>query len=218
VRGVIIDWGAVMTNPILDTVNAWLKADGIDPSSYIAVMRAWTQQAYGAPGEQSPVHALERGECDDEEFEQALAERLVRLDGGQVEPAGLLNRMFAATVLDTVMHDLVRVLRAAGLRTALLSNSWGRGFYPRHLFAELFDAVVISCEIGMRKPEERIFRHTAELLGLDPAECVFIDDIEANVTAAQAAGLVAVHHQESQATVRRLSELLGIPLEAGQSG
>ena len=56
--------------------------------------------------------------------------------------------------------------------------------------------VVISAEVGMRKPEERIFRHAAELLGLAPEECVFIDDIEANIAAAEAIGLVGVHHRE----------------------
>lgn len=211
-RGVIIDWGGVMTTPILDAVNAWLAADGIDPSSYLEVMGHWIQQAYGTDNDRSPVQALECGECADEEFEHALAERLTRLDGGLVEPAGLLNRMFAGAVPDSAMGNLVRGLRAAGVRIALLSNSWGRNFYPRDQFADLFDAVVISCEIGMRKPEERIFRHTAELLGLEPDECVFVDDIQANVIAAEAAGLIGVHHLGPQATARRLSELLGIQL------
>jgi putative hydrolase of the HAD superfamily len=210
---VIIDWGGVMTNPILDTVNAWLTADGIIPASYLAVMRLWIGQAYGTDVEQSPIHALERGECADEEFERALAERLERHDGGTVEPAGLLSRMFAATVVDSTMRDLVRTLRTAGLRTALLSNSWGRAFYPRHLLSDLFDAVVISCEIGMRKPEERIFLYTARLLGLAPGECVFIDDIEANVTAAEAVGLIAVLHLKPRTTAQRLSELLSIRLD-----
>src|ERR1700685_3774527 len=87
---------------------------------------------------------------------------------------------------------LPRRVRRAGLKTAMLSNSWGVGAYPADLLAELFDAVVISAEAGMRKPEERIFRHAASLLGLDPAECVFIDDIEANVQAAEALGMTRV--------------------------
>jgi putative hydrolase of the HAD superfamily len=63
----------------------------------------------------------------------------------------------------------------------------------------------------MRKPEERIFRHAAELLGLAPEQCVFIDDIEANVEAAAAIGMVGVHHSESAATVARIGQLLGLP-------
>jgi putative hydrolase of the HAD superfamily len=213
VTGLIIDWGGVMTNPILDTVNAWLDADGIERSSYVTIMRSWVSLAYGNGQEENPIHALERGECEDEEFERLLAGYLVRLDGGPVSPVGLLDRMFAATVFSQAMQDVVRRLRRAGLRTALLSNSWGRGGYPRELFPELFDAVVISREVGMRKPEERIFRHAVDLLGLPPGECVFIDDIEANVTAAEAIGLIGLHHVEPSVTVQRLSDLLGIPLD-----
>jgi putative hydrolase of the HAD superfamily len=212
VAGLIIDWGGVMTSPIPDTVGAWLAADGVDRSSYLAIMRQWVSQAYGNGQEPNPVHALERGECTDEEFERLLAAHLVRLDGQPVAPAGLLTRMFGASVADEAMHGLVRRLRGRGLRTALLSNSWGRGGYPEHLFPELFDAVVISREVGMRKPEERIFRHTVQLLGLPPGECVFIDDLEANVVAAEAVGLIGLHHREASATARRLAALLGIQL------
>jgi putative hydrolase of the HAD superfamily len=109
------------------------------------------------------------------------------------------------------MHGVIRAARRAGLRTGLLSNSWG-DIYPRHLFPELFDAVVISAEVGMRKPEERIFRLAAEVLGLEPAQCVFIDDIRDNVAAAQAVGLVGVHHRTARETRQQLAGLLGMPL------
>ena len=108
------------------------------------------------------------------------------------------------------MRGLLRRVRRAGLKTAMLSNSWGISAYPADVLAELFDAVVISAEVGMRKPEERIFRHAAGLLGLDPAECVFIDDIEANVQAAEALGMTGVLHTGPAATVARLASLLGL--------
>jgi putative hydrolase of the HAD superfamily len=200
-----------MTNPIIETVTAWLETDGIDYASYRTVMRSWVSQAYDTSSTTNPIRALERGECTEAEFERQLAEQLVRVDGGVVQPDGLLARMFASTVFDQVMHDVMRAARQAGLRTGLLSNSWGAS-YPRHLFPELFDAVVISAEVGMRKPEERIFLLATELIGLDPAECVFIDDIEENVAAAQAAGLVGVHHRTARDTVDRLTELLGLTL------
>ena len=73
-----------------------------------------------------------------------------------------------------------------------------------------FSYADISAEVGMRKPEERIFRHAAGLLGLDPAECVFIDDIEANVQAAEALGMTGVLHTDAAATAGRLAELLGL--------
>jgi putative hydrolase of the HAD superfamily len=206
---VITDWGGVMTNPIIETVTAWLEADGIDRDSYRTVMRSWVAQAYDSAGDASPIRALERGECAEADFERQLAERLVRIGGGVVQPDGLLSRMFASTVFDQVMHDVMRAAKRSGLRTGLLSNSWG-GSYPRHLFPELFDGVVISAEVGMRKPEEPIFLLAAELIGLEPAECVFIDDIKENIAAAENAGMVGVHHRTAQETIERLSELLGI--------
>jgi putative hydrolase of the HAD superfamily len=211
IRGVIIDWGGVMTNPILDTVGSWLAEEQIDRDSYVAVMRSWVADAYG-DGADNPIHALERGECTNEEFERLLAHELTHVDGRPVQADGLLAKMFAATALETAMLDLIRALRQAGLRTALLSNSWGNGDYPRHLFPDLFDVVVISAEVGMRKPEERIFRHTAALLGLELQECVFIDDIAGNVAAAEAVGLLSLQHREPGPTAAWLAELLGLPL------
>lgn len=211
-HGVLTDWGGVMTGPIIDTVRAWLDAERIDYDSYTAVMRPWVQAAYRADGGANPVHALERGECTVAEFEQALAARLVCRDGRPVIADGLLSRMFAASTRSDPMYQAIRAVRDAGLRTGLLSNSWGEGDYPRHEFPGMFDAVVISAEVGMRKPEERIFHHAAGSLGLDPGDCVFIDDVEANVAAAQAVGMTGVLHTDPVATVAQLTGLLGVQL------
>ena len=222
-KGVITDWGGVLTTPILDTVLAWIQSEDIDWDSYAAVMRPWIAQAYerddpdpvDAPDrdpDPNPVHALERGECSGADFERMLAARLLRKDGGAVAAGGLLQRMFAASMPVPAMYDTIRALRSAGFSTSLLSNSWGCDEYPRADFPSLFDTVVLSGEVGMRKPEERIFLHAAETLGLDPRECVFIDDIEANVAAAAACGMTGVHHTDIAATAAALQGLLGVPL------
>lgn len=210
-RAVITDWGGVLTSPITDSVDAWLAADLIDPDAYRTVMRAWVSQAYRG-GADNPIHQLERGESDPSDFERALAAQLVHTDGAQVRATGLLGRMFAAALPVPEMYDLMRTVRQAGFRTCLLSNSWGRVDYPRDIFPELFDAWVISAEVGMRKPEERIFRHAAGLLGLSPEQCVFIDDIEANIDAATGLGMEGVHHREPLSTATRLAALLDLPL------
>jgi len=201
-----------MTNPISDSVNAWLEADGIDRASYVAIMRQWVGQAY-ADGQEhaNPIHALERGECTNDEFELALARELVMVNGGPVTGPGLLTRMFAGSSMDEAMLRLLRRLHADGVPTGLLSNSWGGG-YPTELFGEMFDAVVISAEVGMRKPEPRIFLHAAEVLGLDPQECVFIDDIQANITAAEQIGFTGILHTTAGQTAEQVAELLAIEL------
>lgn len=215
-RGVIFDWGGVITTPIVDTVRAWLDTEGIDRDSYAAAMRPWVRQAYGPDEAESPIHALERGDISDSDFEEILASALVTVDGGRVRAAGLLKRMFAGSVLQPEMLALVRELRGGGLRTGLLSNSWGhRDSYPRNLLDELFDDAVISADVGMRKPEERIFRLAVERLGLSPAECVFVDDVDANIVAARALGFAVVHHAEPASTKAHLAGLLsGKPVGA----
>jgi putative hydrolase of the HAD superfamily len=209
---VILDWGGVMTNPIRDMVTVWLDDEDVDHEHYAAVMRPWVAGAYDHNGDANPIHALERGECTVEEFERLLASRIARRDGVQLVADGLLTRMFAGSTMALPMQAAVQVIRAAGLRTALLSNSWGMADYPRHLFPRMFDVVVISGEVGMRKPEERIFHHAAGLLGLAPDECVFVDDIEVNIEAAEALGMTAILHRDPLATLARLGELLGLAL------
>ena len=211
-RGVITDWGGVLTTPILTTVQAWIQTESIDWDSYRTVMRAWVFDAYGPGASRNPVHTLERGECSGAEFEQILASRLLRTDGGVVTADGLLRRMFAASTQVPAMYGMIRALRGAGFRTALLSNSWGCDEYSRADFPSLFDAVVISGECGMRKPERAIFLHAAKSLGLEPEQCVFIDDIEANVAASAACGMTGVHHTEAAQTAAALRDLLGVPL------
>jgi putative hydrolase of the HAD superfamily len=206
-RAVITDWGGVLTQPIRDTVRDWITADQIDWDTYVAVVGPWLADAYALNAAVNPVHALERGECTVADFEQLLAERLVTTSGATVIADGLLTRMLSASRPDPLMYQVIRELRGKGVRTALLSNSWGSGGYPRHDFPGLFDAVVISGEVGMRKPEPRIFLHTAGLLNVAPAECVFIDDLEPNVLAAAGCGMTGVHHKGPADTIMRLTEL-----------
>ena len=207
--GLITDWGGVLTVPVAAAVTAWLEGDSIDMSGYRSLMTQWVGEAYGGDGLTNPIHALERGETTPEEFEELLAGRLVRIDGAAVPAGGLLRRMFAEMAPVEPMYALLRSLRRAGVRTAVLSNSWGNN-YPRELFAGVFDAVVISSEVGMRKPEERIFLHALARLGLTPQQCVFIDDIEANVTAARALGMTGLHHRDPEATAAAVRDLFGL--------
>ncbi len=210
-RAVITDWGGVLTQPIRDTVRDWITSDQIDWETYVAVVGPWLTDAYDplelVSDNVNPVHALERGECTTAEFEQLLAERLVTTTGRKVLADGLLTRMLSASRPVPTMYQLIRDLRRRGVATALLSNSWGNDGYPRQDFPELFDAVVISGEVGMRKPEPRIFLHTVQLLNIDPADCVFIDDIELNVKAAIGCGMTGVHHSDPADTITRLTEL-----------
>lgn len=207
IEAVVFDYGGVLTTPVRSSSRAWMESEGIDPESYRRTMRGWLSQTADGP---TPVHRLETGEISTEEFGTLLAAELVRHDGEPVEAEGLLGRLFAGMQPDPVMFDLVEELRELGVRTALLSNSWGNT-YPRDRVDRLFDPVVISGEVGLRKPEQAIFRLTLERLGL-PAEradrAVFVDDLEANVEGAREVGLVGLHHIDPATTRARLAELV----------
>jgi epoxide hydrolase-like predicted phosphatase len=119
--------------------------------------------------------------------------------------------MFSGFDRVDAMYDMLRDVRKNGVKTCLLSNSWSNS-YPRDEWDGLFDAVVISGEVGMRKPEERIYRHALDQVGLAGEECVFIDDIEANILAARELGITGIHHRDADTTIAELESLLRLTL------
>ncbi|MFZ0324882.1 MAG: HAD-IA family hydrolase [Actinomycetes bacterium] len=210
-RALIVDWYGVLTVGIDDAMSAWCEDDGIEYPEFRVAMAEWFGDAGYAEATFNPVHALERGELEVPDFEEQLVERLRRSDGTALPAEGLLVRMFARFEHRADMAGLVLRARAAGRATALLSNSWGDQ-YLRSGWDEMFDVVVISGEVGMRKPESRIFLHTAERLGLDPHECVFVDDTLTNVRAAAELGLIGVHHRSYAETAAELEAIFGVRL------
>jgi len=181
-RALVVDWGGVLTSPLGDAMRAWCAADGIDYGDLRRVINEWND-ADDEVGD-NPVHALERGE---------------------------IARMFAGFAPVPAMTSAVRAAKSAGFATALLSNSWGN-LYEREGWNEMFDAVVISGEVGMRKPDAEIFRLTASRLAIEPEGCVFVDDLLPNIRGAQDVGMVGVHHVAAAQTVEQLEDLLGTAL------
>jgi putative hydrolase of the HAD superfamily len=233
-RGLLVDYGGVLTNPLPEFMAMWVETDGIDPDRFAELMRRWL----GPGAQHNPVHDLETGRIGAAEFERLLAAELIAqapaCDGGsgyRADPAaaadaageaaravgetdraaGMLTRMFAGMRVDPSMVDVVRAARAAGVRTGLLSNSWGLE-YERDGWDTLFDAVVISSEVGLRKPDPAIYALAAQRLELLPDEIVFIDDLRPNVRAAAAAGMVGVQHVDVETTVSELEILFGTSL------
>jgi epoxide hydrolase-like predicted phosphatase len=121
----------------------------------------------------------------------------VLTDPGAAETAGA----------EPPLVGVLRSVRARGLRTALLSNA-DTVDPGMAVLAELFDAVVLSGQVGFGKPDPRIFRLTAHRLGLPPQACLFVDDLAANVRAAAGVGMVGVHHRSVEETMDELAVLL----------
>jgi putative hydrolase of the HAD superfamily len=207
----IVDWGGVLTTSIGDTFEEWAADDGIDYRHYRSVMADLLGPTAGLEAGINPIHALERGEMELADFEVELAARLRRVDGTPVSSSGLIQRMFDRFSHAPDMNGLVRRARQRGIKTALLSNSWGNE-YPRAGWSEMFDEIVISGEVGMRKPEPEIFHHTLKLLNVEPGEAVFVDDLAVNIRAAAGLGMVGILHHDYQATRHDLEALFGLPL------
>jgi epoxide hydrolase-like predicted phosphatase len=212
IGGVLVDWGGVLTSSLPEAIGRWIEADRIDGGHYSVVMREMIEHAYSdGNGGGNLIHALERGELSGADFERDLAARLLTVDGVPPAAEGLLDRMFSGFHRVDAMYDALIDLRRQGVRTCLLSNSWSNT-YPREDWDEVFDAVVISGEVGMRKPEPRIFQHALDLVGLPGERCVFIDDIEANIVAARDLGIAGIHHLDADSTIVALESMLRLPL------
>jgi len=200
----VFDYGGVLTTPVRDSIAAWLDRDGIDPASFSRTIKAWLSRS--APDD-TPIRRLEIGELSTAEFDALLAEELIGKNGGAVAPEDLLKGLFAQMRPNPVMFDLVQDLKDAGIRVALLSNSWGNT-YPRERIDALFEAVVISGEVGMRKPNPDIFTHTLDLLDARPDRVVFIDDAEPNTDGAARLGMHTILHTDPDTTRSKLARLV----------
>ncbi|AWK73356.1 HAD family hydrolase [Rhodococcus oxybenzonivorans] len=109
--------------------------------------------------------------------------------------------------------------RRRGVRTAILSNDPGGpgGEWLRELGdGRLVDRVVLSGDVGVAKPDPRIYRLTAEVLGLEPRDCIFVDDLAVNVRGAVAVGMVGVHHVDGVVTASELAVLLDVDRDGMQ--
>lgn len=211
-RALLVDYGGVLTERMSLTQTGFCVRNDIDPQSLREVLREWVER----PGPTSPVPALERGELDVANFESMFAERLHRSDGGPVHPHGLLKDMFADVELNEPMLAAVAAVRATGVRVAIVSNSWG-AYYPVDLLHRAFDALVFSNVVGLRKPDPAIYLHSANLLGVAPGECLFVDDRLANVDGAVATGMAGLHFLHSADAVAHLLGHFGVTCEDDQS-
>jgi epoxide hydrolase-like predicted phosphatase len=195
----LIDWGGVLTSNLFESFHEYCLRAGIPPETLMGRFRT-------DPAARELLIALEKGELEEDAFELQFAAQL------GVAPDGLIDGLFAGVHPDKAMVEAVRMARAAGVRTALVSNSWGVHRYPHEMFDELFDGVVISAEEGMRKPARRMYELGAERAGAEAAECVYVDDLPFNLTPAQDLGMATVHHTSAEKTIPELEELLGVTL------
>jgi putative hydrolase of the HAD superfamily len=193
VRAVISDFGGVLTSPLFESFAAWQR------QSQLSFERLG--QAMADAGERSgihPLYELEKGTIAEAEF--------LRMLEAELEPrtslSGMRDVYFEHLHPNPPMIEFMRELRGRGLRLALLTNNvrewepqW-RAKLPE--IDEIFEVVVDSAFVGMRKPDPAIYQLTLERLGgdIDPSECVFVDDVDVNCQTARSLGMHAVHYRD----------------------
>jgi putative hydrolase of the HAD superfamily len=201
VRGLLVDFGGVLTTNVFESFRQFCVREGLDPN---AVKQLFRERGEGL----DLLRQLERGEVTEEEFSPRFGALL-----GVKDTTDLPQRLFAGVGPDEPMVEAVKRAKGAGVKTGLISNSWGdRGQYDRDSFPLMFDAVVISGEVGLNKPDPEIFRLGAERVALPPEECVFVDDLQENCDGAEAVGMTAILHRGAEGTVPELERLLGVTL------
>ena len=194
----LLDWGGVMTTNLFESFGAFCEAEGLDRGAVVSAFRS-------DPSARELLIAFEEGRVEERDFESSLGRLL-----GVASAQGLIDRLFSGALPEESMVQAVRMVRAAGIKTGLISNSWGTTRYPRDLLSELFDGVVISGEVGIRKPTPRIYELGAQAIGVEPSRCVFVDDLPFNLTPAQELGMATVHHTAAPTTITRMEELLDV--------
>ncbi len=201
-KGLLLDFGGVMTASLYDRMAEFSVAAGLPADAMRNALRT---------DEGSAVLALaEAGLAPQRDLEVMLARQL------GLPADGLIARLLAPDAMPPRAEtaDLARRARAAGIPTGLLSNSLGAGgydIYAGYDLTALFDVVVISHLVGLRKPEPAIFELAAEKLGLAPADCVFVDDTYGHVRAAREAGMAAVHFTGEPSQLAEVEWLIGLP-------
>lgn len=197
-EAVLFDFGGVLTTPVWDSFSAFCREQGLDPDTVRNLFRT-------DPEALADLRGLETGALTEDEFERSFGARL-----GLENNERLIDSMFAGMRPLEKMTDAVRAVRAGGLKTGLVSNSWSVDHYDRELLRELFGEVVISAEVKLHKPQPEIYLLAAEGLGVEPGACLFVDDLQENCEGAEAVGMTAIRHRDPALTIARLEQLTGI--------
>jgi epoxide hydrolase-like predicted phosphatase len=206
----LLDFGGVLTTPVRASFEAFAADENLDPAALWRVMRDVART------DEDPFTLVETGRITQAEFDVRLAALFNDRLGSAIIATDLKVRLFSRVGPDEAMIAAVRRARELAVPTGLISNSWGgnygEGGYDRAMFDELFDVVVISGEVGLRKPQPEIYRLAADRLKVEPSDCVFVDDFEVNAEGATAVGMLGIRHRDAGETIPQLEGFLGVAL------
>ena len=209
IEAVISDFGGVLTTPLFATFAALNEEDDLDAGAMGGALRRIAERD-GA----HPLHELECGRMTEHDFLAAIAAQLREDLGRDVEMHSFADRYFAHLQPNEAMIGFLRDLRDRGYRLAMLTNNvreWEPRWRAMLPVDELFEVVVDSAFVGLRKPDPAIYRLTCERLGVEAERCLFVDDVAVNCGAAAELGMTAVLFRSSEQAIAEMREALGEP-------
>ena len=206
---VISDFGGVLTTPLISSFAAVQDETGI-PMEELGRGMSRIEEKEGV----HPLFELERGRVTEQDFLAKLAGELEPALGHRPQMHQFADIYFEALHPNHEMIGLMRELKSSGMRMAMLTNNvreWEPRWRSMLPVDEIFELVVDSAFVGMRKPDAEIYLLTLERLG-DPAPetCLFVDDVEPNIEAARALGLRAVHYRDNVQAIPEIREAAGL--------
>jgi len=206
IEAVVSDFGGVLTTPLIQSFMAYQDETGVSTENLGKAMQAATE----ANGD-NPLFELERGEITEVAFLELLSDHLEPLLGHRPEMHRFTELYFKALEPNVPMIELMRELKRAGHRMAMLTNNvreWEARWRSMLPVDEIFETVVDSGFVGCRKPESKIYAITLDRLGLPAESCLFVDDVKVNCEGAERAGMTAVHFQDNEQAISEIRKAL----------
>jgi putative hydrolase of the HAD superfamily len=201
-RAVIFDFGGVISSSPVLVMRRFCESNAVP----------WESVRPLLGHEQGPWSRFETNAISAEEFVQEL-EAALATEGVRIDGAAFLKSFFGGMSMRPEMIAVVRALRQRPeMRVGCITNNVQGSRARNPLFDELFEVVVESSKVGMRKPDPRIYQIACEQLGVSPHQSIFLDDFGINLKAARALGMATIKVDETESAIDELERLLGFPL------
>jgi putative hydrolase of the HAD superfamily len=207
IRAIVSDFGGVLTTPLSGSFQGFADRSGVELAALGQALAALHERS-GA----NPLHELECGRMSESAFVEGLRTSLCELLGRDVELAAFADTLWEGLVPNEPMIAFMAGLRDEGYRMALLTNNvreWELRWRALAPIDEIFELVVDSAFVGVRKPDPEIYELTVAGLGVPASDCLFVDDIEINCIAAREAGMSAVVFGDTDQAIADVRAALG---------
>jgi putative hydrolase of the HAD superfamily len=197
IRAIVSDFGGVLTTPLSPPFRAFAARSGITMDELGTVLAAFSARHDGV----QPLFELECGRMTEAQFLAALEQKLRQELGREISCGDLTETLWAGLAPNEPMIELMAALRAEGYRMALVTNNvreWEPRWRAMAPIDDIFELVIDSARVGMRKPDPEIYELTVQRLGVPAAACLFVDDLEPNCAGAREAGMQAVVYRDPE--------------------